>query len=54
MNVASTLLIILGSYAAYMIIIIVFVKAFFPFYTREQLSQKRKLKNAPSIDVPLT
>ncbi len=54
MNIASTILIFLGGYTAFMIIIIIFVKVFFPFYTKEQLIQKRKLKNAASLDVPLT
>ncbi len=54
MDVAITILIFLGGYAAFMIIVIIFVRAFFPFFTKEQLNQKRKLKNVASLGVHLT
>ena len=44
MHIAFTLLVFMGGFLAFMIIVIAFVKVFFPFFTKEELEKKRRVK----------
>lgn len=41
---------LIGSYAAFMIVLIIFGKLFFPFYTKEQLERQNALSKPHPID----
>ena len=44
MEIAYTILAFMGGYIAFMMIVVTFVKVFFPFFTKEQLGKKKMLK----------
>jgi hypothetical protein len=41
---------LIGSYAAFMAVLIVFGKLFFPFYTKEQLERQKTLSKPRLVD----
>ena len=41
---------LIGSYAAFMAVLIIFGKLFFPFYTKEQLERKNAMSKPHPVD----